>query len=148
MLTTPPSRWAVQGATFALWALAAASVVAWGLRLSGPAGTGTPAPVPGRAVATPDPAAVTRLLGASPAAAPAPEPSVASRYQLVGLADQRVGRDIALIVVDGKPARPFRVGSQIDEGLVLQAVQGRRALLGPAAQGPATLTLELPPPKR
>lgn len=147
MLTTPPSRWAVQGATFALWALAAASAVAWGLKLSAPAASGRLAPVPGRAVATPDPAAVTRLLGASPAAA-APLPSTASRFQLVGLADQRAGADIALIAVDGKPARPFRVGSQVDEGLVLQAVEGRRALLGPVAQGPATLTLELPPAKR
>jgi general secretion pathway protein C len=148
MLTTPPSRWAVQGGTFALWALAAASAVAWGLKLSAPASSGRLAPVPGRAAATPDPAAVTRLLGASPAAAAAPLPSAASRFQLVGLADQRAGADIALIAVDGKPARPYRVGSQVDEGLVLQAVQGRRALLGPVAQGPATLTLELPPPKR
>lgn len=148
MLTTPPSRWAVQGATFALWGLAAVSAVAWGLKLTAPAASLAPAPVPGRAANTPDPAAIARLLGSSPAALAAPAPSVASRFQLVGLADQLGRRDIALIAVDGKPARPFRVGSHVDEGLVLQAVEGRRALLGPAAEGPATVTLELPPPKR
>lgn len=138
----------MQGATFVLWGLAAASAVAWGLKLSAPASSGAPALVPGRAATAPDPAAITRLLGASPVAAAAPVPSLASRFQLVGLADQRGGTDIALIAVDGKPARPFRVGSQVDEGLVLQAVEGRRAMLGAAARGPATVILELPPPKR
>lgn len=137
----------MQGATFALWAVAAASAVAWGLKLSTPASSGAVGPAPGRAAVTPDPAAVARLLGASPAEV-APTTSMASRFQLVGLADQRSGTDIALIAVDGKPARPFRVGSQVDEGLILQAVEGRRALLGPTSQGPASVTLELPPLKK
>jgi general secretion pathway protein C len=55
---------------------------------------------------------------------------------------------MALIAVDGKPARPFRVGATIDEGLVLQAVEGRRARLGPGVDAPSTLTLELPPVRR
>jgi general secretion pathway protein C len=54
------------------------------------------------------------------------------------------GGGAAVIAVDGKPARPYRVGSTIEEGLVLQSVRGRQAMLGPAA-GPALVTLELPP---
>jgi general secretion pathway protein C len=50
----------------------------------------------------------------------------------------------ALIAVDGRPAKPFKVGSNVDAGLVLQAVEPRRAVLASSAQGPAVLTLELP----
>jgi general secretion pathway protein C len=46
--------------------------------------------------------------------------------------------------VDGKPAKPFRVGTMIEEGLVLQSVAARRAVLAESATGPAVLTLELP----
>ena len=50
----------------------------------------------------------------------------------------------ALIAVDGKPAKPFRVGAAVDEGLVLQALGPRQAQLGRDADGPATLTLDMP----
>ncbi len=56
----------------------------------------------------------------------------------------RLGGGAALIAVDGKPARPFRVGTLVEEGLVLQSLEGRRALLGAERGGPSTLTLELP----
>jgi general secretion pathway protein C len=50
-----------------------------------------------------------------------------------------------VISVDGKPARPYRVGSFVDDGLVLQSVHGRQAVIASAlGDGPA-VTLELPP---
>jgi general secretion pathway protein C len=52
-----------------------------------------------------------------------------------------------LIAVDGKPAKPVRVGAVVAEGLVLQSTQERRANLGASLQGPAALTLELPAKK-
>jgi general secretion pathway protein C len=66
----------------------------------------------------------------------------------VGVVSDRSQQGAALIVVDGKPARPYRVGSQVDEGLVLQSVQARRAVLASSANGPAVLTLELPAAQR
>ena len=54
----------------------------------------------------------------------------------------------ALIAVGDKPAKPFRVGAQVDEGLILLAVEARRALLGPEAGRAPALTLELPPVAR
>jgi hypothetical protein len=36
----------------------------------------------------------------------------------------------------------------VDDGLVLQAVEGRRAVLAASLGGPPVLTLELPPLKR
>ena len=68
-----------------------------------------------------------------------------------GSAQYRTGRSsagAALIAVDGKPARPYRVGTKIEEGVVLQAVAPRKAMLGPAADAPAAFTLEMPPPTR
>jgi general secretion pathway protein C len=144
MLTTLPSKWAVRGATFALWMLAAMAAAFWGLRMS--AGT-PPAPtggVPGVAPIASDPAAVARLLGGGPVQAGAAMPSMASRFQLVGVVAQGQRNGIALLAIDGKPARPFRVGASLDQGLVLLAVEGRRAMIGPpGAQAPA-MTLELP----
>jgi general secretion pathway protein C len=147
MLTPTPATWTVRGATFALSALAAASVAFWGLKLSG-SGQGVNAPLaPTRQVVAADPAAIARLLGSTPAAAAAPAPvaSLASRFQLIGVAaGANSGGGAAVISVDGKPARPYRVGSFIEEGLVLQSVQGRRAVLAAAPTGPALVTLELP----
>jgi general secretion pathway protein C len=131
-----------------LWLLAAGSAVFWGLRLG--RAPSTPAP-PAAATQGPvniDVAAITRLLGGAPQApgmAAAPVASLASRFSLVGVvAEARSGIGAAVISIDGKPARPYRVGSALDEGLVLQSVQGRRAAIGPRA-GPPAVTLELPP---
>lgn len=146
MLTTPPSRWAVHGAAFAAWMLAAAAAVYWGFKLSAPA-AGRLAPAASRAAAVADPAAIARLLGSSPSAPVAAQPSLSSRFALLGIAAQGdVG--VALISVDGKPPKPYRVGAQVEHGLVLQSVQARRAMLGPADGTQAALTLDLPPLRR
>jgi general secretion pathway protein C len=150
MLTATPATWTVRGATFALSALAAASVVYWGLKLGGSAGLAS-APVAGQKQVGPaDPAAIARLLGSTPAAAASPMgppvASLASRFQLVGVvAGERSGGGAAVIAVDGKPARPYRVGAALDEGLLLQSVRGRTAIIAAQPSGPALVTLELPP---
>ncbi len=150
MATSVHRRWSVRLATLLLWLLAAGSCVYWGLRLAAraaPAAVAAPLRQPFAA----DPAAVARLLGANPvvaAAAAQPTVSLASRFSLQGVVAERSRRGAALIAVDGKPARPFRVGAAIDEGLVLQSVEGRRAVLAASAGGPPVLTLELPAVKR
>jgi general secretion pathway protein C len=93
--------------------------------------------------------AIARLLGGTPSAAALAAPmavaSLASRFQLVGVvAGATSGRGAAVISVDGRPARPFRVGTQVDEGVVLQSVRGRQAVLAPVS-GSEVVTLELPP---
>jgi general secretion pathway protein C len=145
---TPNDAWTVRGATFALWALAAASAVYWGLKLGGPSQPAAVPPPPPRAVAAVDPSALARLLGSAPSAVPmaVAAPSLASRFQLLGVAaGAHSGGGAAVISVDGKPARPYRVGAAIEEGVVLQSVRGRQALLASTA-GQPLLTLELPPP--
>jgi general secretion pathway protein C len=153
MLTATPATWTVRGTTFVLWGLAGASAVYWGLKLGG-VQPPVNAPVAGaRQVATADPVAIARLLGSTPAAAAGPAAlpvaSLATRFQLVGVvAGARSGAGAAVISVDGKPAKPYRVGAALDEGLLLQSVRGRTAVIAAQPAGPALVTLELPPLRR
>ncbi len=134
----------LRGGTFLLWAGAAGCAVFWGLRLAGPAGGAVVAPVDLGAPVAADPAAVARLLGATsgPLAVAAPA-AAASRFTLIGVLAGRQNGGAALIAVDGKPARPVRVGGTLEEGLVLQSLSGHRAVLGADRDGPATLTLDI-----
>ncbi|MFN9746563.1 MAG: hypothetical protein ACK57B_13060 [Betaproteobacteria bacterium] len=142
--------------TVVVWALAAAAAVAWGLRVFV-----QPAPVPaGALVADASPvlqADLTRLLGADPPPAPAAAPEAApppsARFALLGVvaprgsaAQGRSTRDgVALIAIDDRPPRAFRVGARIEGDTVLQAVSARGAELGPRG-GPVQVALQLPPP--
>jgi general secretion pathway protein C len=148
MATLSAGHWTVRGATFALWALAAASAAYWGMKFSARSSAATAQSVPARSAAPVDPQAVARLLGAHPMAATAAAPvaTLASRFALIGVAAQGSGHGAALVSVDGKPAKPYRVGAQLDEGIVLQSVKGRKAVLASAASGQPVLTLELPAP--
>lgn len=139
-------RWAVRTTTFLLWALALFSATQWVLRT-----VGTPSSVPSappvlRAPAPVNPAAVATLLGASarPAGGAPAQPDLASRFVLTGVVADRAGGGAALIAVDGRPPRPFLVGSQLDEGLIVQALDGRRVMIGAERGGPHALVLELP----
>jgi general secretion pathway protein C len=142
MVSNLQSRWIAAGITFVVWALLAASAVYWSLNLSRGAESGM-VPVTVRAPAPADPVAVARLLGYSQAAAPQAA-SLASRFALTGVVASRERDGAALIAVDGRPAKPFRVGATVTESLVLQSVEPRRAVLAASKDGPPAVTLELP----
>lgn len=146
MVRMRDSNWTVRGTTFVLWAAAAASAIAWGLKLGNPTGQGPVAPAAVRPPLAADPAAVARLLGQVQGSGPAAQAAapVSSRFSLVGVVADRSHQGAALIAVDGRPPKPFRVGNTVDEGLVLQSVQARRAVLGASPDGPPTVTLDLP----
>lgn len=145
MVTTTANPRVVRLATFALWLLAAASAVYWGLRLSVPAG-GLAVPAVFASPPAPDGQAMASLLGAVPVASPAaPVASSASRFALVGvLAGRQSGGGAALIAIDGQPAKPYRVGATVDAGLVLQSLGQGQAQLGASRDAAATLTLQIP----
>ena len=135
---------------FVIWTAVAASAMFWALRL----GASSPA-APAHTVVVGAAAAprgdLTRLLGAAPVSevAGAPvvlESALASRFKLLGVAAPRRGGDrngLALIAVDGKPARSFAVGAAVDGEMLLQSVHARGAQLG-ARGAAAQVTLELP----
>ena len=150
MQTNPQSVWWPRIAAFLLAGLAGASAVYWGLKWPGGAAPSAAASMLVTEAAPANPQALARALGGGNAAA-APLPaavavaSVAGRLTLVGVVANRSRGGAALISVDGKPARPYRVGAQVEEGLVLQSVEPRRAVLADSLQGPASLALDLPP---
>ncbi|WP_119355410.1 hypothetical protein, partial [Azohydromonas sediminis] len=138
---------------FVTWGAVGASAVFWALRL------GVEAPR-APSFATPvGPAAAmrgdwSRVLGEPPQAGAAEdgdadgavEPALASRFRLLGVVAPKTPSDrdgVALIAVDDKPARAFRVGAVVDGQTVLRAVHRRGASLGPR-DGTATVELELP----
>ncbi len=138
---------------FVIWALVAASVVFWGLRLF----VRAPA-APVYTVAVADAGALrgdlARLLGTAPvAAAPTlPIAEASARFRLLGIVAPRQsgntaasGHGIALIAVDGKLPKAYVVGARLDNDLLLQSVSLRTAMIAPASGAPA-ITLELPPP--
>ena len=116
---------------FVIWAAVAAAAVFWAFRLFVPA---LPAPAHTVTVGM-APSVKTDLravLGVEEKAVvvEAAVPIADARFQLVGVVSPRGtagrGEGVALIAVDGKPARPYRVGTKIEEGVVLQARQGGR----------------------
>jgi general secretion pathway protein C len=147
------SRWQLSSrvvlliSTALVWAAVAYSSVGWFLR-DNPTSSGASSSV---ASAQPlsdilDSQAVERALGAQAQVAQA-APTLASRFQLVGVLNGDANTGVALISVDGKPAKPFRVGKTVAEGLVVQSTQAKRVQLGATVDGPSTLSLDLPAKK-
>ncbi|MEY2891241.1 MAG: hypothetical protein RJA98_1149 [Pseudomonadota bacterium] len=133
---------------FVVWALVAASVAFWSLRLgarapSAPANT----VLVGESVALAGD--VSRLLGAAApvATAATPAPQAASRFKLTGImapsASSGSSAGLALIAVDGKPPRPYAVGAALDADWVIKSLSQRSVKLGPP-QGEVALTLDMP----
>jgi len=139
------SRVALPAATLLVWGAVTFSVVTWGLRWSATANAPSNATA-AQALPEVDVSAAARSLGAAPVQAAA-APTAASRFQLLGVLDAGPDAGAALMAVDGKPAKPYRVGAMVTDGLVLQSAQGRRISLGASVDGPPTLVLELPAKK-
>ncbi|GEM_PF-989167 len=133
-----------------IWGAVALSAAYWGLRWFG-----KPMAVPpGTTPATMDTTLrgdLTRLLsGPAPAEGAAEVPTeqaaLAGRLQLLGVVaprDEGGQAGVALLVLDGKPARAYKMGQMVDSGLMVQAITQRSVQIGPQ-DGPASVTLELP----
>ncbi|MEP6875927.1 MAG: hypothetical protein ABI887_16335 [Burkholderiales bacterium] len=136
---------------FVIWALVAATVVFWGLRLMAraPAAPAYVVPVGDASAVRGD---LTRLLGAASVATSATLPlaDVNSRFRLLGIMAPKSSsgavatHGVALIAVDGKMPKAYTVGAPLDGDLVLQSVSLRTASIGVGKGAPA-ITLELPP---
>lgn len=135
--------------TFALSALVAASAVYWVLQWGGTqANTATATQPNPSATAVRDPQALAKALGGGLAlatvASAGPALPTSSHMTLVGVVADAHSAGVALIAVDGKPAKPFRVGATVDGSLVLQSVGARKATLGVDRDAVAPVVLELP----
>ena len=147
------SLW-IRFATFLVWLLAAGCVVYWALKfVSGPtAPSSASVAAPNSAAGSVDAQALAKGLGgalapqsASPTAAAAPSALQASRFVLTGVVVQKSSRQgVALIAVDGKPPRPYRVGAVLADSVILHSVSSGKAMLSTAQDAAIALTLELP----
>jgi len=127
------------------------SVAWWSLKFVGARGPTLIATTPSAPSPGSEQADLTKVFGspiaASLAALAAMPPAInpATRFSLIGVAANRASSGVALISVDGKPARPYRVGSLIEENHKLKSVAARSAVLEPSAPAGREFTLELAP---
>lgn len=92
-----------------------------------------------------------RLFGVAPTdgvPTEAPPPPESSRFQLLGVVAPREAglqrrQGVALLAIDGGPAKSYRVGQVVEGELTLLAVETRGVSLGRA--GGASFQLQLPP---
>ena len=143
--------WAPRILTLLAWALAAWSITYWVLQFQGAAPTAAaPAPPPALALAA-EPADVAKVFGPA-IETKAPEPVAvavvvdpSTRFSLSGVVASRAQRGVALLSVEGKPARPYRVGASIENAYTLKSVTARSAVLVEKASG-TTFTVALAAP--
>ena len=140
------SVWVPRLATLGVFAMLGATLVFWGLRWPAPDGQATAAEAPRNSPPPWDAAALARALGAHGNSPNAPTVQAPARYQLIGVVANNGGAGAALIAVNGQPPQSFRVGAPVDDGLVLQSVAPRHAVLAPAdpKAGAAVQTLDMP----
>lgn len=145
MQTQTLSLWRLRIVTFLIAALAAASTAYWVLKWR----ASTP-PVAAAAVAylappAVDPQALARLLGGGQSQMVATiVASAASHFKLTGVVASPGKSGYALISIDSKPARPYRVGARLNDALLLHSVAPRSAALAPSLDAPVAVTLDLP----
>jgi len=89
-----------------------------------------------------DALAVSQALGAAPLQSASA--SLASRFVLIGVMDGGPSKGVALISVDGKPAKPYRLGQTVSDGFVVLVTGPKKAELGPQLGAASSLVLELP----
>ena len=145
MKTALLSLWWLRIATFLLAALAAASATYWVLKWQATVPASLTAAVVYTAPPAADPQVVARLLGGGQTSVSAKlVDSAASHFKLSGVLANRASGSYALIAVDGKPAKPYRVGAHVNDELVLHSVAPRSASLATSLDAPVSVTLELP----
>ena len=140
--------WLIRLLTFLLAALAAASALFWVLKWPAPSEPARSTVATQQAPAI-DSSKIAQLLGASQAST-ASDPSATNpptNYKLLGVIAQggKGALGSALIATEGAVAKPYRVGDTVADGLVLQSVKARSAVLGREGQAGGMVTLELPP---
>ena len=145
MQTDVSRLWFTRIVTFVISALAAASMAYWGLK-----GWARPTSFASAAVAQQtapfNSQAIAQALGGggSPVAAIASTAPAVSRYGLIGVVAGSPHAGAALISVDGQEAKPVRVGTLVDNEMVLESVSGRQAVLISSAGTSQKIVLDLP----
>lgn len=144
MKTSPASLWSLRLITLAVWLAAVLCGVYWAMKfvtvkpVNASLAAATPAVVP-------DSQAIAKLLGATNSGAEqAILTTASSNYALFGLAMEKSGGGVALIATDGKPAKPYRVGSKVADEWVLKSISRTDVVLAASMNAADGMKLALP----
>ena len=144
MKTSLSTSWSLRLITLTVWLVAVLCVVYWAMKFVTvkPVTANSAAIAPAIVV---DSTAVAKLLGATNSiAGQAVITTASSNYALFGLAATGSGTGVALIATDGKPAKPYRVGSKVADDWVLKSVSRTGVVLAASISAPDGMKLELP----
>ncbi|MDO8457602.1 MAG: hypothetical protein Q7T07_11910 [Burkholderiaceae bacterium] len=144
MKTSLSTSWSLRLITLTVWLVAVLCVVYWAMKFVTvkPVTANSAAIAPAVVV---DSTAVAKLLGATNSIAGQTVITPASsNYALFGLAVTGSGTGVALIATDGKPAKPYRVGSNVADDWVLKSVSRTGVVLAASVSAPDGMKLELP----
>ena len=144
ILKSDANSWTLRLFTLLVWLLVGLCAAYWAFKFV------TTKPVEATAaLATPtvvvDSKAIAKLLGATDNVAKQPTTTTANtKFVLFGIAATAGGQGVALIALDGKPARPYRVGSLVADDLMLKSISKTGVVLAASLTSPEGVTLELP----
>ena len=144
MKTPQLKSWSLRLITLAVWLLVALCGVYWAMKFV------TVKPINAAFAATSpmlvlDSKAIAKLLGAPDiVATQAIITKASSNYALFGLATTKSGTGVALISMDGKPAKPYRVGSKVADEWVLKSISRTDAILATSMKAEDGMKLDLP----
>lgn len=113
----------------ALFALLCAIVAGWALQLLAPRAPVAPSGAVAQAQPPADLGLASQLFGGAPVAGGEPAAAAApSNIQVSGVLAAGE-RGVALLAIDGKPARPFAVGEPVSDGLAVRSVSASEVVL-------------------
>ena len=138
-------RWVPVWGAALVWAAVGLTAAYWALNLWQPRADVAVPVLPERPRSL-DSQRVARALGAGALLVEEPAARPSTQHTLVGLATDGSGRGVALISTDNAPARNYRVGASLPDGMVLRSLGARDAGLAPSAEAPVNVRLELPKP--
>jgi general secretion pathway protein C len=142
-------RYVSRGVTFGVWLVVAACAAYWALKVfvQAPQLPATTRTVADAQALRGDLAVVLGRTAEVPVDTPVV--AVSSRFKLIGVlappSSKAADEGLALIAIDGKPPKAYRVGAEVDGDLVLQRVRTRGADLGGRDVETASVALEVPP---
>jgi len=131
-------------ASVLLFAALCAIVAGWALQLLAPRAPVAPAGAVAQVQGPPDLSAAGQLFGGVPRAADVQVQAAPSNIQVSGVLAAGE-RGVALLAIDGRPAKPFAVGEPVSDGMTVRAITGDTVELDRGAGGPP---MRLPAPAR
>lgn len=141
---TSSNSWTLRLFTLMVWLAVGLCATYWAFKFVTTKHVEATAALPAPTVVV-DSKAVGKLLGATDiVAVKAINTPASTKFVLFGLASTAGGQGVALIALDGKPARPYRVGSLVADDLVLKSISKTGVILAVSLQAAEGVTLELP----